>query len=89
MAMKPAQLSVRVQPRARRNELAGWREGDLVVKVTAPPVEGAANKAAIKLLAKELGVRPANLSLVRGARSRRKVIAIEWLTEEEVRRRLG
>ena len=60
-----------------------------MVKVTAPPVEGAANKAAIKLLAKELGVRPANLSLVRGGRSRRKVIAIEGLTEEEVRRRLG
>ena len=88
MATEPVQFSIRVQPRARRDELAGWREGDLVVKVTAPPVKGAANKAVIKLLAKELGLRPANLTLVRGERSRRKVIAIEGLTEQEARRRL-
>jgi uncharacterized protein (TIGR00251 family) len=82
-------LTVRVQPRARRNEIAGWREGVLQVKVTAPPVEGAANEAVLKLIAKELGLRPSNLTLVRGLQSRDKMIRVEGLTEQEVRSRLA
>jgi hypothetical protein len=52
-------IQVRVQPRARENEISGERDGALVVRVTAPPAEGKANDAARKLLAKRLGVLPA------------------------------
>ena len=51
-------LRVRVQPRASRDALGGEREGALVVRLTAPPVEGAANEALARFLGKALGVAP-------------------------------
>src|SRR6266550_4092266 len=56
MTTTPAQIRVRVQPRARRSELAGERAGALLVRVTAPPVEGRANEAVCRLIAKRAGV---------------------------------
>ena len=50
------ELKVRVQPRASRNEVTGWRDGVLSVRLTAPPVEGAANRACRDFLADLLGV---------------------------------
>jgi uncharacterized protein len=81
-------LSVRVTPRASRDQIAGW-EGDLLrVRVTAPPVEGRANDAVLRLLARALDVPKSRLTLVRGQTQRNKVVAVEGLTEEEVRARL-
>ena len=81
-------LSVRVTPRASRDQIAGW-EGDLLrVRVTAPPVEGRANDAVLRLLARALDVPQSRLTLVRGQTQRNKVVAVEGLTEEEVRARL-
>ncbi len=57
-------LSVRLQPRAKRNEIVGWRDGVLLVRVTAPPVDGKANAALCKLLAKALGVAPSTVAVV-------------------------
>jgi uncharacterized protein len=81
-------LSVHVQPRASRSEVVGWREGALAVRLTAPPVEGAANRACRELLARALGVRKTDVELVSGEKSREKRFRIHGLTDEEVRARL-
>ena len=70
-------LEVKLTPRASRNEVAGLRDGVLQVRVTAPPVGGAANTALRKLIAKRAGVAPSRVSIVRGERGRRKLVAIE------------
>jgi uncharacterized protein len=83
------QLAVRVQARARRDEIAGERGGSLLVRVTAPPVEGRANAAVCGLLAKRLGVAAGRVAVVRGASSRDKLVEIDGIEADEVRRRLG
>ena len=70
-------LNVRVSPRAKRNEVTGVANGVLVVRTTAPPADGKANKAVIKLLAAHLGVAPSRISLSRGAASRDKVFVVK------------
>jgi uncharacterized protein len=82
-------IEVRVQPRARRDEIAGERAGALVVRVTAPPVEGRANEAVRRLLAKRLGIAPGKVAIVRGEGARDKLIEVEGLEPAEVRRALG
>ena len=62
-------LRVRVQPRASKDALGGEREGALVVRLTAPPVEGAANEALARFLGKTLGVAPSAVRVVSGARA--------------------
>ena len=69
-------VSVLVQPRAARNQLAGLHEGALKLRLTAPPVEGAANKACIAFLAKALGLAKSNLEIVSGQASRHKRILV-------------
>ncbi len=83
-----ATLSVRVQPRASRNEVAGLVGDQLKIKLTAPPVEGEANDACLAFLAKLLDLAPSRLALIQGARSRNKVIRITGLTQAEVSTRL-
>jgi uncharacterized protein (TIGR00251 family) len=83
-----ADLCVHVQPRASRSEVVGWREGALAIRLTAPPVEGAANKACREFLAEALGVRRADVTLVSGDKSREKRFRIEGLTAEELRTRI-
>jgi uncharacterized protein len=70
-------LEVKVTPRASRDEILGMRDGVLGVRVTAAPVEDAANRAMIKLIAKRAGVAPGRVRIARGARGRRKRIEIE------------
>ena len=82
-------LSVRLHPRAAHEEIVGERNGALVVRLTAPPVENRANEALCRLLAKELGVARTRISLKRGARSRDKVVQIEGLETEVIERMLG
>jgi len=77
----PATITVRVQARARREELAGLRGGAFVVRVTAPALEGRANRAVCKLLAARLGVAPSHVSIVRGERHRDKVVRIEGIDQ--------
>jgi uncharacterized protein (TIGR00251 family) len=84
-----ARIAIRVQPRAARDEIAGERDGALLVRVTAPPVDGKANDAACKLLAKRLGVAPSRVAVVRGASARDKLVEVEGVEEEALRRQLG
>jgi uncharacterized protein (TIGR00251 family) len=82
-------LAVRVQARARRDEIAGERAGSLLVRVTAPPVEGRANAAVCRLLAARLGLAPGRIAVVRGAASRDKLVEIDGIEAGELRRLLG
>ena len=82
-------LRVRVQPRASRNALSGEREGALVVRLTAPPVEGAANEALVRLLGKALGVAPSAVRVVSGATGRNKVVSVAGLDAATARERLA
>ncbi|MGD0766286.1 MAG: DUF167 domain-containing protein, partial [Dehalococcoidia bacterium] len=82
-------LQVRVTPRAARDQIVGWQDDTLRVRVTAPPLEGRANEAVLRLLARALAVSPSRLRIVRGQTQRNKVVAVEGLSEEEVRFRLN
>jgi uncharacterized protein len=84
-----ARIAVRVQPRARKDEIGGERDGALIVRVTAPPVEGRANDAVRKLLAKRLGIAPGRVSVLRGASGRDKLVEIHGMETEAVRRALS
>jgi uncharacterized protein (TIGR00251 family) len=79
-----ADLRVRVQPRSSRNEVTGWKEGVLHVKLSAPPVEGAANAACREFLAEWLGVRRSQVELVSGEKSREKRFRVSGLTDAEI-----
>jgi hypothetical protein len=88
-ALPQATLSVRVQPRASRNEVAGLVGETLKLRLTAPPVDGEANDACLAFLAKLLDLSPSRLAIIQGARSRTKVIRITGLTQDEVHARLS
>jgi uncharacterized protein (TIGR00251 family) len=77
-------LLVRATARARRNEIAGVRNGRLLVRVTAPPENGKANQAIIKLLCKKLRLRTAACHLIEGATSRHKTFLLENVHAEEI-----
>jgi len=81
-------LSLRVQPRASRNAVVGWTGDTLKIRLTAPPVEGAANAACLAFLADLLDLPQSQFEILRGERSRNKVVQITGLTREEVRARL-
>jgi hypothetical protein len=82
-------LRVRVQPRASRSAIGGWREdGTLTVRVTAPPVEGRANAAVGALLAAALDVPLGAVRVVQGERGRDKLVRVVGLTPADIRRRL-
>lgn len=77
-------LAVRVQPRSRRDEIAGVRGGALLVRVAAPPVDGRANDAVCRVIARAAGVAPSRVSVERGAAGRDKVVRIAQTTVREV-----
>ena len=78
-------LLVKAQPGARKNEVAGERNGRLLVKCTQAPEKGKANDAIIEILAKALDVRKSRISLVSGQTNSEKKFLIEDATIEEVR----
>ncbi len=82
-------LSIKVQPRARRNELAGTLGSELKVRVTAPPVDSAANGAVVEFLAETLHIPQRQVTLIRGHTSTHKVIRIDGLDAATAAERLG
>ena len=83
------ELRVRVTARASRDELAGLRDGVLHVRVSAPPVDGKANQAVTRLIAKALGVGRTSVRVVRGERSRDKVVEVDGVDPDDARRALA
>ena len=77
-------FNVRVIPRSSRSEVIGEVEGNLKVRLSSPPVDGAANAELIKLIAKTLGVSKSAVEIVSGETSRTKRIRIDGVTAEEV-----
>jgi len=82
-------LKVRVQPRASQDALGGVRAGALVVRLSAPPVDGRANEALARFLGRVLDVPPSAITLLRGATGRDKVVRIAGTDAATVRTRLA
>lgn len=87
--MDSATIAVRVTSRARASEIAGERDGLLLARVRAPPTEGRANAELCRLIAKRAGVGVRNVTVVRGASSREKVVRVEGIDADELGRRLA
>ncbi|MEE3250258.1 MAG: DUF167 domain-containing protein [Chloroflexota bacterium] len=81
-------LKVRVQPRASRNQVDGFEEGIIRLRVTASPTNGQANDGVIALLSDVLSIGKSRLTIVRGHCSRNKLVSFATLTEQEVRHRI-
>jgi uncharacterized protein (TIGR00251 family) len=79
-------FSVRLQPRASRNEIAGLQGSSLRIRVTAPPVDGLANEALIDLLSDSLGVSRRNVCIVTGQSSRTKIVEVSEVDLKAVQR---
>ncbi len=87
--LEAVRLAVRLTPSASRDAVVGFEGETLRVRVTAPPVEGRANAALVRLLARRLGVPRGAVRVVAGQTSRNKVVAVDGLEAVELRRRLG
>ena len=83
------ELQVRVQPRAKRNDIEVVEGSKLKVYVTTAPEGGKANDAVVALIAKSLGVAKSHIKILRGHKSRDKLLNIEGLTRDEVITRLA
>jgi uncharacterized protein len=81
-------VTVRITPRARRNELT-FADGVLHVRLTAPPVEGAANATLIALLAERLGLPRRAIHILRGTAARHKTVALDGLSADGFQRKIG
>ena len=82
-------FDIQVIPHASRAEIAGVQEGAFKIKVTAPPVVGAANEACIKLLAKELGLKKSQMEISSGAKSRKKTVLIKDISKAELETKIN
>jgi uncharacterized protein len=80
-----ALVALKVQPRASADAVVGEREGVIVVRLKAPPVDGQANAALLRFLARQLGVPQRQVELVRGAMGRQKWIRVQGLSADAVR----
>jgi uncharacterized protein len=82
-------LAIRVVPNARKNEIAGFQEeGRVKIRLQAPPVEGRANQALVKFLAKVLQVPASSITIAAGSGSRDKLVSIQNLDSETANQRI-
>ena len=84
-----AKISLKVYPNASRNEVVGFAEGVLRVKIAAPPVRGKANKELLSFLSRLLGISQTALAISRGHTSRNKTVTVRGLGQDEVLARLS
>lgn len=82
-------LTVRLHPGAKRSEIVGERDGRLVVRVSAKPIDGRANSALCALIAERAGVPKGAVSVAHGATSRDKLVRVEGVSEAALRKALG
>ena len=81
---EPIRIVVRVQPNAGRNEVLGFKDDVLRIKIAAPPVKGKANQELLTFLSDILGIRRCNLAIEKGETGKRKVITISGLTQNQI-----
>jgi uncharacterized protein (TIGR00251 family) len=77
-------LAIKVTPNAGRDEITGFKDGVLQVKVAAAPEKGKANKALVDLLSERLGVRKSSITIIKGETSRNKVVLINGISNEDL-----
>jgi len=82
-----ARIVARVQPNACQNQVLGFKDGVLHLRIAAPPIKGKANQELIKFLSDILGVSKSNLTIEKGVTGKKKVIGIIGLTQNHVIRR--
>ena len=82
------EIRIKLLPRSSRNQILGLEHDTFRVKVTAPPVDGKANKTLIEFLAKRLGVSKGSVKIVSGKTGRLKRVLIHGLTFEDIEKRL-
>jgi uncharacterized protein (TIGR00251 family) len=75
-------FAVMLQPRASRNEISGLTNGALKIRLTSPPVDGAANRSCVKFLAKTLGTSASSIQIVSGLANRNKVVEVAGMDEK-------
>jgi uncharacterized protein len=83
-----ALLKVKVVPRAARSEIVGFQDETLKVRLTSPPVDGAANDELARLIAKRTGVARSNVALIAGLTSRNKTLRVHGITAELLKAKL-
>ena len=88
MGGSPVRINVRVKPRASRDMVEGWKEGVLIVRLSTPPVDGAANTSLLKFLAKKAGVSRGRVRIVTGEKGRSKILEFDGIALEQLRERL-
>jgi uncharacterized protein (TIGR00251 family) len=88
MGMEGILLKVYLQPKSSKNEIVGPYRDGIKVKVTAPPIEGKANEALIRLLTKELGISPSCIEIIKGHHSREKTLRISGMVDRELMEKL-
>jgi uncharacterized protein (TIGR00251 family) len=74
-----AAIMVRLRAGARSDELVGIRDAVLLARVSAPPVDGRANRALCRLIARRVGVAPSKVTIVHGRRSREKLVRVQGI----------
>jgi hypothetical protein len=77
-------FSIHVQPRASRCEICPPKDGELRLRLTSPPVEDAANKQCVELIAKALGIAKSRVSIKAGAKSRHKTVKVDGVESDAV-----
>jgi uncharacterized protein (TIGR00251 family) len=82
-------LSVKVQPRASKNAVLSQSDGTFKVRLTAPPVDGAANEALVEFLAGTLDVSRSQVEILSGHTGRQKIVKVRGISEEDLRRVLN
>ncbi|MDO8577749.1 MAG: DUF167 domain-containing protein [Dehalococcoidales bacterium] len=86
---EPTRIIVRVRPGARKNEVLGFLEDVLRVKIAAPPVEGKANRELIVFLSEVLGIRKSDITIEKGETAKRKVVGIIGVTQSQIMERVA
>jgi uncharacterized protein (TIGR00251 family) len=81
-------LTIKIVPRARKNQIAGIEGDALKIRLNAPPVEGKANDALVEFLAKTLGIARAQIEIVAGHTARRKIVRVRGISAREVEARM-
>jgi len=87
--MLSATFSIRIQPRASKNEVIQMEGGGIKIRLTAPPVDGAANEALVKFLSDRLDIPKSQIEIVSGHTSKNKIVRIEGISQEESERVLN
>lgn len=86
--MKEVIFKVYLQPKSSKNEVVGPYRDGIKVKVTAPPVEGKANEALIRFLARECGISPTSVEMIKGHHAREKILKISGSVDQESLKRI-